>query len=530
MENPYSTTPDGEKEKTRRDDRRRDEDRGAVGSLEDIMKNFANPSRMTPDGNEFVKKLTESIQVRRSDIKMVPLTTDKIEAIAFTSATNAVLLLFTDAAAPGEYPLAGYRGEVECLLPEDLVVLQCNVIRPEDYPRLTAWVTHVRHLFEMAENTNNVINVHHLIDGYDFFIDTNIRAVRDDFSVGWPHAVLPRMDFGFTVCVSKHRTRGDREDRRRGRDDAKPFVSVACYVEFVEMETSGRRRRDEEEEQDDLMAFVHISGIYAQVPTPTAAALVQPLVADLCVNQDLWKSHLTSFAKDAPNLGSLEVVDDTGALSFFTSDEEVNRFIARNIPTPYIVMDVVEGQAGPLGYTDWAFDRDAVVDDIENLFDENIFVDGKKNPYTPEISDGEWDEYVGVIDNRDSRSEDYLNLAIRTDDLDILGRFLRRDPNPEIRNEDILSIHPTFAPDMVSTCVVLNTDTINDINEELVAVGFVYDTNWKAPQRHQSLRGVNFGKNRLGSLKTRRQRRGDGRRSFSDYRSGYTRSRRGGRR
>ena len=135
--------------------------------------------------------------------------------------------------------------------------------------------------------------------GRKLFVDINAERMRSFMDARSPLATNVR-DFGFVCYISDSHTPHGQEPKR------KPFFGVSAYVEFLR----------EYQQNSNIPVFkpvVHVTEIITTMPTQQVLGIVIPLVAEVLIGKEIWKSKFTDLTNGSENLGNLIIDAESGA-------------------------------------------------------------------------------------------------------------------------------------------------------------------------------------------------------------------------
>ena len=356
-------------------------------------------------------------------------------------AGNAAIILLFDAVLSKDVqnflPTSDYGAHVARALNNEIKptpnLLNIILIQPEDYIRVQQMAQHLWFNLTFAnDGTSNGVDIS-LFSKNEFVVDVNPETARNFIGQRYPHAVMPRIDIGFTLFAKTPRRQGG--GFTNYLDESRPIAALGAYVEIWQPNETNSLQQGPK-----YAATVHITNITSDLPFSGIIPFLFAIAADRFLDRGGWKQPFSSFRKGLPNLGQLSLdPSNKGNLWFANTPDELNTWIHANmLPRPFLAVDVVEGQAripALAVYGDAQTYSNKVYEHIQSFFGANLPINRSIPPYitlpVPAFI-GHYGDPRGKLE--DSREVDYLNLLAKTGTQDPSSRFLLQyNADPTVR-------------------------------------------------------------------------------------------------
>ena len=351
-------------------------------TFNDILNRFETSSRLSVEGNEFVKRLTEELQDEvRNKLKIqVKVLPQPNSTLAISCNGKAIILLFAEAVSvmPNMATVSLEDTASRCLnevLP-GVGLLSVITVAPQDYKKVDVWVKDIRNTFIGATTSAADDLVNGLLRNTMFtFSDDKVEYENAVRGLD-PHEVPCRHDFCLTIYVS------DRKQQQQNTEQAPYFQSlqtdrvlfgtVSGYTEFV---------RDEQTNLYKFYPIVHISDIQCIIKSARVLPIFLVAAAKKFMMQNAWYNqyanvYMGGSAVPQTTLGCLipDSNDPTGRFVIDTPDKW-NQFCANALYPAQLVLDVNEGRSKIPGiemFSDMT-KHSAVIEDINQFLGAAVF-------------------------------------------------------------------------------------------------------------------------------------------------------------
>lgn len=324
-------------------------------SFADIFNRFKTASRVSTEGAEFIRKLTEELTdpVKSSMGIQVKSLSQPNSTLCISCNGHAILMLFSEACTP-QQNMATISLEdtaAKCMadvLPE-LKLLSVIVVTPNEYKNLDRWVQDIINTFigattDAADELTNALLKNAIFTYSDDKVEYE-NAVR----ILSPHEIPLRHDGCLTIYYNdpKNNKNAQQDDRYQFFQDADTgkqlFGTVSYYREFV---------RDGSTNVYKFLPLVHISDINCVIKSPKVIPIFLAIVhKKVILNSQLYSSTLSSIMGGAVNgsqatLGCLipDSNDPTGRF-VIDSREKLDQFYTQALYPEQLVLDVNEGRS-----------------------------------------------------------------------------------------------------------------------------------------------------------------------------------------
>ena len=308
-----------------------------------------------------------------------------------------------------------------------LNIVGCNRFM---YNRPSQMAAYISQIF-MAQQNEQIrsFTIDSFNDQYRINIDTDLGNVRQFFENNSPSPVVCG-DFGFIASlVDKN------EPRYNMYHDAKKMFGVTGYVEFVRNDGAGLF----------FTPIVHVTDIHSVMASTKILALAIPLIGEVFMNRNLWRSPFTAIGKSMYNIGNLVIDPTTSKPAEVKNDLDFRKMFHEYIRNPILSIDVRVGHPCIPGLNNITRPSD------HNLLANEIFSFMNVNPGIIEgIGENIFKEIVGIFETSktdrysnlmDTRDLNYLYVVSKTKWSPALDFLLtRNDTDPIRRFENLKTI------------------------------------------------------------------------------------------
>lgn len=293
------------------------------------------------------RRLTEMLGAARAEYRRIELS-DPSGAQAYVvnvdGVQSASIVIFSDILPPYENHLPVSMRNVPALQSlkaeiGDVGLINTYVIRSTDLDRADRMAAVL--LTDLAPAIDVNLNIPIRMMGGDgnveFAVDTRLDSVRAMVDRMSPHALMPRMDMGFTVTMRLPRDRNMAVAGQNLAQDSVPFLVVGAYTEVLGPypDSTGRPR---------FVPAIRRTAIYSSIPNLSSLLIAEVLSTEYFVRRGMWKRYYTRFAKGSPNLGQMMPDPNNPNELWFAKDmAEMETFINENFMPPMMLAEVVEG-------------------------------------------------------------------------------------------------------------------------------------------------------------------------------------------
>lgn len=319
------------------------------------------------------------------------------------------------------------------------------------------------------------------------------RALADQLS---PHGIRARMDLGMVLRAKV--VAGNQREMRDADTEYRPVGVIGGYVEFREKELVQNGNVSEQR----YYPVFNITVCQSVIPLEGMAAVLLAAIAPQIYSSLWWTRQWNDFAKDKPNIGSLELDPAKPGHTFFTENsEEVVDFVKNWVTTPDIAFQLQDGKDAIPGlyrmFSNHAEEKLHFLQRLTHFFEvdsNDVASNATPSGLIDVRFEGGYGDASGVL--HDSRNIDFLEVAAKTGagsiDAQTRATLLGRNADrPEDRAALVAHLTSSFIPLYMTPSYLINPDFITWIQSKLTGRIQIIDPN------HQ-VEGRSFGAIRQG--------------------------------
>lgn len=391
---------------------------------------------MSVEGSEYLKKLTESMEIRKIKLTRLPST----NAYVMSKNEQHIAIIFEEHHRPTEGKPSACTDNLMRVDTEfnrvfretDGPLLDTIMITTDDYPYWEKMSNFISQSLDFGQTQDMSFA---WWEECKFFLSTNLAEVHQSIKDMCPHGVYGRVDFGIVMKVlNEQEEYRDRPRFDRDRDlDYRTVGVIGGFTDFTE--DTGRSREVRRQ------PIVHVTEIQSVVRSIRMLAPLLGFFVDYAFLYNGWLSPFENFtSKKGANLGNL-FFDTDGQPEEITNSDQMRNLLATDLNSPALFIDIQYGRAMLPGLWMMAdrMNQEPVMKDMAAFFGTTSILKNSPTLLGPSQSIN-----TGVIVNDgvpvDSRTIDYFTVIKTISDRDQLNNFLYYDADPRARMEDITKV------------------------------------------------------------------------------------------
>ncbi len=171
------------------------------------------------------------------------------------------------------------------------------------------------------------------VSSNEYVVDTDVEKVRHVERMRSPHAIAPRIDYGFVLQMRRL------SHAKYNTDQVSvPIVAVGAFTDFIGPVL------DPNDGTMKYQPIVRISSISSLYPAIGSILLGLTVAEDLFLKKAGWTQPYKQFTKGSPNLGNFHDVEDSSDLYHITDSTVMDRFVLTRMHSPILALDVTMGR------------------------------------------------------------------------------------------------------------------------------------------------------------------------------------------
>lgn len=419
---------------------------------------------LSPDGNDFVKHLRESLSVSDSGMEIRPIPNATGGAHLVSLGNFGIILAFTEMITTQNQQtpksriiqniVATYQAWLQAT-GQTFSLLNVILVDTVDYRRYEQYAAHVTAVLRTQAVPDLAdLNLAALVDGATVYsVNSNLADVLAFIELHSPHAVPRRASYGMLFGIRQNVS----QENRQGFDidEQSSVMAITGYTDFtLARDQTGKRF---------FMPVVIISDIVATVPNLGLASMGISMFNEKYSVHRGWRIPYQSLSPNEPNLGSL-MLDSTGAPFKAMNTDELDQFGRDNITTAsQLAIEVYDGRANIPGVGALANPRlhAAVLQQLSKFYSADMGTISVGNISREHVA-GTLGERQQGSRLRDSAYMTYLDMVGvygNSSNINDLQLLLTNDPNNFRRRVTLISqFDPSF------TALYMSTELWFDVN------------------------------------------------------------------
>lgn len=400
--------------------------------------NFVENRTLSEAGRVFYKQLSDNLREKNYAVSEIQRGSVTMYAISRGNSPRKMFFAFAETfnnAIPGSITFLDSINAFKTANPS-VEIITDFLVRAEDYDRVRQWINFIENTFinDSLPPTSS-LRVDMLRGFGEPYINDDVNAIKAYVNAFWPHASIPRCDYGMLIENRSRERAGDEHQESR-----MPIFALLAWTEF--MLDPGLKK---------IVPVVRTT-VCTHTWHDRIVYIATALAAKMVMYTTKYFNHYRPGVGGKPSpLLDLPMPGQTGTFSSRFKDlnltmDEFEMFVHDYFADPVLAMDFNAAEARLPILDSLASGTDAFVNEMYSFFGTPPVDQVKQNTVGYE-----WYEYFGTMTQHSkvisSRDIDFF-WALENSTVEVASKLLNKSSNrPQDRRDVIASILPemTFA-------------------------------------------------------------------------------------